>query len=267
MVPMRRALIFLFSLALPLAAAGGTAGAGTVSHEARYTVTLDRLKIAGTVLRASGEMAMRVSRDCEKWTLRHETNFNMVLEGNREIYFENRYRLFESLDGRRLDFRVIHKQNGAVVLNIKGTARLPADGSPGAAHFELPEAKTLPLPPETGFPMAQSNRTIDRLNAGKEFSRYVLFEGSGVYQVTDVAAGSPLVSRIKPEGDVDLLSGRSWRVESTLYPYGAIDSQPAGTTVTQTLANGISTSFLADYGILVARGDLRSIRRIAEPDC
>jgi hypothetical protein len=265
---MRRASYLLILLALLAVPAGGKAHAArTVSHEAHYTVTLDRLKTAGTVLRASGEMAMRVSRDCKKWTLRHETNFSMVLEGNREIYFENRYRLFESLDGKRLDFRVIHTQNGAVVLNIKGTARLPADGTPGAAHFELPEAKTLPLPPETGFPMTQSNLTIDRLSAGKEFSRYVLFEGSGVYQVTDVAAGSSLVSRIEPEGDLDLLAGPSWRVESTLYPYGAIDAQPAGTTVTQTLANGVSTSFLADYGILVARGDLRSIRRIAEPNC
>lgn len=265
---MRRALYFLLLLAPLTAAGGGTAcAAQTVSHEAYYAVTLDHLKMAGTALRSRGEMAMRISRDCEKWTLRHETNFSMTLEGNREIYFENRYRLFESLDGKRLDFRVIHKQNGAVVLNIKGTARLPGDGSPGAAHFELPEARTLPLPPETGFPMAQADLTINRLRTGKAFSRYVLFEGSGVYQVTDVAAGDDMVSHIKPEGDLDLLGGPSWRVESTLYPYGAIDAEPAGTTITQTQANGVSTVFLADYGIMVARGELRSIRRLAEPDC
>lgn len=257
--------LLLASVAAPVVNAAGAAQ--TVSHEAFYKVTLERLKIPGKVLRSSGEMAMSVSRDCEKWTLRHETNFSMELEGNRTSYFVNRYRLYESLDGRRLDFRVVHKQNGHTLLNIKGSATLPADGTNGTARFDLPEERILPLPPKTGFPMAQAHLTIDRLGAGENFSRYVLFEGSGVYQVTDVAAGKDMAVQVLPEGDLGLLGGKSWRVESTLYPYGAIDAEPAGTTITQTQANGVSPAFLVDYGNLVVRGELNSIRRLAEPEC
>jgi hypothetical protein len=115
--------------------------------------------------------------------------------------------------------------------------------------------------------MAQAHLTIDRLDAGEVFSRYVLFEGSGVYQVTDVSAGKDMTIVAPPKGDLGLLGGKSWRVESTLYPYGAIDAEPAGTTITQTQANGVSPAFLVDYGNLVVRGELKSIRRIAEPDC
>ena len=265
---MRRTLFIWLLLGFVAAPAANTAGAAqTVPHEAYYSVTLDRLKIPGKVLRSSGEMAMSVSRDCEKWTLRHETNFSMELEGSREAYFVNRYRLYESLDGTRLDFRVVHKQNGHTVLNVKGSATLPADGSNGTAHFDLPERRSLPLPPKTGFPMAQAHLTIDRLAAGDTFSRYVLFEGSGVYHVTDVSAGKDLTVKAAPAGDLSLLDGKSWRVKSTLYPYGAIDTEPAGITITQTLANGVSPAFLADYGNLVLRGELKSIRRLAEPEC
>lgn len=265
---MRRLWFTLLFLAPVAAPAGNTAGAAqTVPHEAYYNVTLEQLKIPGQVLRSNGEMAMSVSRDCEKWTLRHETNFSVELEGNQTTYFVNRYRLYESLDGRRLDFRVVHKQNGETVLNIKGSATLPVDGSNGTVHFDSPEKRILPLPPKTGFPMAQAHLTIDRLGSGEAFSRYVLFEGSGVYQVTDVAAGKDMAVRAMPEGDLSLLDGRSWRVESTLYPYGAIDAEPAGKTVTQTQENGVSQAFLVDYGILVARGELKSIRRLADPEC
>jgi len=259
--------IWLF-LALAAVPAGNTAGAAqTVPHEAFYTVTLERLNIPGKVVRSSGEMAMSVSRDCEKWTLRHETNFSLELEGQPESYFVNRYRLYESLDGRRLDFTVVHKQDGHTVLNLKGSATLPADGSVGTARFNLPEARVLPLPPKTGFPMAQAHLTIDRLGAGEAFSRYVLFEGSGVYHVTDISAGRDMPVGTTPEGDLSLLGGKSWRVESTLYPYGAIDTGPAGFTITQTQENGVSPAFLVDYGDLVARGELKSIRRLAEPEC
>lgn len=262
----RRALVLL--LASFATQATSTAWAAqTVSHEAFYNISLEQLKMPGTVLRSSGEMAMSVSRDCEKWTLRHETNFRLELEGNQEIYFVNRYRLFESLDGKRMDFRVIHMQNGHTVLNIKGQATLPAGAGTGQAHFELPTERVLPLPPETGFPMTQAHMTIDRLGAGETLSRYVLFEGSGIYQVTDVSAGRNIELHARPEGDVNLLDGRSWRVESTLFPYGAIDSGPAGSTITQTMENGVSPAFLVDYGNLIARGELKSIRRLSEPSC
>lgn len=265
---MRRSWLTLLLLASVATQATGTARAAqTVPHEAFYNITLEQLKMPGTVLRSSGEMAMSVSRDCEKWTLRHETNFRLELEGNQEINFVNRYRLFESLDGKRLDFRVIHMQNGHTVLNIKGQATLPAGQSAGEAHFSLPAEKTLPLPPETGFPMTQAHMTIDRLGAGETLSRYVLFEGSGIYQVTDISAGKDMELHARPEGDTDLLDGRSWRVESTLFPYGAIDSGPAGSTITQTQENGVSPAFLVDYGNLIARGELKSIHRLADPSC
>ena len=241
--------------------------AQTVPHEAYYRVTVEKLKVPGDILSASGEMAMRVSRDCQKWTVQHETNFRVVFSGGRRFDIESTYRIHEALDGARLDFKAITKVNGAIVVNTKGSARILADGTSGEVEFRLPEKRLVKLPPNTGFPLSLANRSIDLLRAGNNINRYVLFDGVGIYHVTDVAAGEAILLSTRPEGDVDLLASRSWRIESTLFPYGVIDSEPAGTVVTQTQENGIASGFLADYGELIARGELKSIRRLPDPDC
>lgn len=252
-------------MALPVATASWATQ--TVPHEAYYKVTVEKLKIPGEILSANGEMAMSVSRDCQKWTVQHETKFQAGFSGGRRFDIESTYRIHEALDGARLDFRAITKVNGVVVVNTKGSARIFADGTRGEVEFRLPENRLVELPPDTGFPLWLANRSIDLLKAGNKINRYVLFDGVGIYHVTDVAAGEAMLLSTRPDGDVDLLAARSWRIESTLFPYGVIDSEPAGTVVTQTQENGIASGFMADYGELIARGELKSIRRLPDPDC
>lgn len=241
--------------------------AQTVPHEAYYKVTIERLKVPGEVLSAGGEMVMSVRRDCKKWTVQHETNFGADFAGGRRFDIESMYRIHEALDGGRLDFRATTRVNGTTVVNTKGTARISPGGGGGEVEFRQPQTGQVKLPPDAGFPVSLANRSIELLKAGNMINRYVLFDGVGIYHVTDVAAGEAMPLSTRPDGDVDLLAARSWRIESTLFPYGVIDSEPAGTVVTQTLENGIASSFLADYGELIAKGELKLIRRLPDPDC
>ncbi len=254
------------AIAFLAALAGAPAQAAqTVPHEAYYSVTLGKLKIPGEVRSSDGNMAVLITRDCQKWTVQQETYFRIWLEDGREIDIRNRYRIHEALDGSRLEFYTLTTVNGRVVINTKGVATMSQDG--GTVSFSKPEENEIALPAGTGFPISVANRSLEALIAGKTISRYLLFDGTGVYHVTDVVAGTPTPLRVTPEGDTDLLRSRAWMVKSALYPYGSVDSEPAGTVVTQTLENGIATRFEVDYGVVTARGVLSSIRRLADFDC
>lgn len=255
------------ALALAIVATPAVAAGQTVPHEARYRVTVEKLRTPGVILNAAGEMAMSVEQDCDKWTVQHETRFGADFVGGDRFSIETLYRIHEAIDGHRLDFRAKTRLNGDLVVDSKGSAILARDGSGGSVKFRRPDYRELPLPAETIFPMAVAHRSIDSLKADKAIGRYVLFDGVGVYHVTDVAAGKPLPMSAKPRGDVELLAVRSWKVESTLFPYGVVDAQPVGIVVTQTQENGIATGFLADYGRLIARGELTSVYRLPDPEC
>lgn len=263
-----RGAVVASGLALALVAvAPNVVAAQTVPHEAHYRVTVDKLRTPGVILNAAGEMAMSVERDCEKWTVQHETRFNANFVGGDRFSIETLYRIHEAIDGSRLDFRATTRLNGNLVVDSKGSARMPRDGSAGSVRLRRPEVRELGLPTGTIFPMAVAHQSIDSLKANKAIGRYVLFDGVGIYHVTDVAAGKPLPLSNKPKGDVELLAVRSWKVESTLFPYGVVDAEPVGIVVTQTQENGIATGFLADYGRLIARGELTSVHRLTEPEC
>ena len=254
------------ALALSVALAGAPAlAARTVPHEAYYAVTLGELKIPGEVSASDGKMALKVTRDCQKWTVQQETYFKVWLKDGREIDIRNRYRIHEALDGGRLEFYALTTVNGEVAINTKGVATMSEGG--GTVSFSKPEENEIALPAGTGFPISVANMSLEGLISGKTISRYLLFDGTGVYHVTDVVAGKPTPLRVTPEGDSELLKSRAWLVESALYPYGSVDSEPAGTVVTQTLENGIATRFEVDYGVVTARGVLSSIRRLDDFDC
>jgi hypothetical protein len=254
------------AMALSAALTGApTLAAQTVPHEAHYVVTLGELKIPGEVRSSDGDMAVRVTRDCQKWTVQQETYFKVWLKDGGEIDIRNRYRIHEALDGSRLEFYALTTVNGRVAINTKGIATMSDDG--GTVSFSKPEERKIALPAGTGFPIAVANMSLEMLISGKTISRYLMFDGTGVYHVTDVVAGKPTPLRVTPEGDIELLDSRVWLVESALYPYGSVDSEPAGTVVTQTQENGIATRFEVDYGMVTARGVLSSIRRLDDFDC
>lgn len=89
------------AIALLAALAGAPALAvQTTPHQAHYVVTLGELKIPGEVRSSEGEMAVRISRDCQKWTVQQETYFKVWLKDGREIDIRNKYRIHEALDGK-----------------------------------------------------------------------------------------------------------------------------------------------------------------------
>ncbi len=237
----------------------------TVPHEAYYTVRLGELKIPGEVQNSEGKMAVRISRDCQKWTVQQETYFKVWLKDGRVIDIRNKYRIHEALDGSRLEFYALTTVNGEVAINTRGIATMSKDG--GTVLFSKPEENEIALPAGTGFPIAVANLSLEALISGKTISRYLMFDGTGVYHVTDVVAGETTPLRVTPEGDTDLLKSRAWLVKSALYPYGSVDSEPAGAVTTQTLENGIATRFEVDYGMVSAHGVLSSIRRLDDLDC
>lgn len=261
---MRRAIATI-ATGLLAGLAGAPALAQTVPHEAHYSVTLGELKIPGEVQSSYGDMAVLITRDCQKWTVQQETYFKVWLKDGREIDIRNRYRIHEALDGSRLEFFALTTVNGNVAINTKGIATMAQDG--GTVTFSKPEENEIALPAGTGFPISVANMSLESLISGETISRYLMFDGTGVYHVTDVVAGKPTPLRVTPEGDIELLDSPAWLVQSALYPYGSADTEPAGTVVTQTLENGIATRFEVDYGVVTARGVLSSIHRRDDFDC
>lgn len=258
-----------FAAAIALGLASSVAGAAqTVPHEAHYRVKLGVLKIPGEVKWSDGDMAVQVTRDCQKWTVQQETWFEVRFADGREFDIRSRYRFHEALDGKRFEFTVVTQVNGQTTLDTKGIAILPEneDGD-GLAMFSKPEAAELELPAGVGFPVTVANRSLEMLASGAPFSRYLIFDGTGLYNVTDIVVGQPIPLKVRPEGDIELLRSRAWRVKSTMFPYKAGDTGPASEVITQTLENGIVDRFVIDYGALTAEGVLSSILRLSDPEC
>ena len=89
------------------------------------------------------------------------------------------YATFESKDGLTMRFRMRQTTDTAVTEQIEGTATLDSVGGPGTIRYTLPEGKTMPLPPGTGFPMGHTEAIIAAAAAGKRFVALPIFDGTG----------------------------------------------------------------------------------------
>lgn len=172
--------LLLAVLGAPAARAATAAPAGVpiVGQRALYQLVLSKPR-AGGVVAGSGRMGFEVMDACDGWAVRQRLEMTLVEADGQVTHTRSDYATFEAKDGRAFRFHNLDVANGEVTDRIVGSARLERMGGGGTVTYSEPQAKTMPLPPGTLFPMAQTEAIIEAARAGKKVMASPLFDGTG----------------------------------------------------------------------------------------
>lgn len=267
---MRRVLLTLLLLA-PVAVLGGPpAGAAAVKiapHEARYEISLESLNIEGYPLSAKGAMAIRLSRDCQKWKTLQEIEFSIGIEGGQPVSLHLMTRTLESLDGTRMEFTGWKSQDGGHRTSLKGMAAMNSDGFGGLASFRQPEETEWVLPSPTQLPIAAMQDLLTALSNGQSEPQSIAFEVLGISEVIGITPGRAVNLKKLETGNAALVKGRSWLVDQAVYFEGIAQNEPFLIETLQIHENGVVSKFWHDYQTMVLSGELVTLSEIPIPDC
>lgn len=248
-------------------AAPSATGAEIIPHEARYEIGLESLNIEGFPLAAGGTMAVRLSRDCQKWETLREMEFSVSMEEGQPINIHTMTRMLEGLDGSRMEFSGWSSQDGKTRASLKGAATLNQDGLGGSASFRKPEEVEWDLPPPTQFPMASLRDFLGALAGGQAGPQSITFEVLGISEVTGVAPGKAINLKKLATFDPALVKGRSWLVDRAVYFEQIAQNEPFLIETLQIHENGVVSKFWHDYKTMVLSAELVALTEIPAPDC
>ncbi len=243
------------------------AAAEIVPHEARYDIKLESLQAEGFPLEADGAMAIRLTRDCQKWELMQELRFNVGVNGGAPINIQMLVRVLEGLDGRRMEFTGWQNQNGGNRMEVRGTAAMNRDGYGGVARFQYPEETDWDLPSPTKFPIAAKNELLAALSSGQANPQSIAFDVLGISEVIRTGPGKAVNFKKIETDNISLVEGRSWLIDRAVYFEAIARNQPFLIETLQIHANGIVSKFWHDYQTMVLSGELVALEEISKPDC
>lgn len=240
------------------------AAAELASYSARYDLVLEELKIPGEVTSWNGAAAVRITRDCQKWSLRTEAAFTLVLADGRVVNFHFAERNRESLDGTRLEFELLLKINGSVSEHRKGVAVLEGKGKPGRVTFRIPKGKTVDLPAGTELPVAGMASLVANLAKGKTQWRQPLFMWGELMTMSHSVDEIGMSLAKQPKGDTRLTKFSGWRIDST-----ARRHESGETLRLQSLVhpNGLTSRYLMEQEIVTYAHELVEITALPTPEC
>lgn len=249
------------------AASPGNAAAELVPHEARYDISLESIQAEGLPIEAGGVMAIRLTRDCQKWELIQEMQFSVGLEGADPIELRVQMKLLEGLDGRRMEFSGWQKKDGRDIVKLRGNAVMDRGGEGGVARFTHPEETEWILPSPTRLMISARSDLLQALAAGKATPQSIAFEVQGVSEVTRVAPGKSIGARALDTKGAELLKERSWTIDRAIYFEEIARNEPWMFETVQVHANGVVSKFWHDYRTMVIAGELVALEKLPEPQC
>jgi hypothetical protein len=252
----------LGALIAPLASA-----AEVVPHKARYELALESLSVEGFPLEASGAMAVRITRDCQKWERLQEMQFSVGVEGGEPINLHMLIRGLEGLDERRMEFTGWQRNEGGDRSSLKGAVAMNGDGYGGTARFQQPVKTDWDLPSPTKLPMAAMNELLDALGRGQTDAQSISFEVLGISEVTRIGPGQAVNYKKIKTDDISLVEGKSWLVDRAVYFEAIAMNEPFLIETLQIHANGVVSKFWHDYHTMVLSGELVALEKISIPDC
>ncbi len=264
---MKKATFALAALATTIAV--GAEAATVQPHEAIYDITVKEWRLPGAVTSYNGRQILRLESTCWAWRLTGRFAIRAQLPDGHNLQFESDISNSEAKDGSRLTFDHKTRMNGRGVAPIRGVASRPHPGAAGQVRLSVPKDQTVALPKDARFPVQSFLWTAQQIEQGKRTMNYVLFDGSGLepMRVFELVTGTANAIKPLPNGDTELLGGRSWRTVGSFHRYTGNAAEPI-TTITQDIHdNGVGSAITFDIGLAVVQLKLRAIRKLPEPSC
>ena len=243
------------------------------AHRALYKLSMDSSH-GGDVTAASGTMAYEITDVCDGWATRQRLAMTLTNRDGQDIESVSDYATWESKDGLSMRFRMRQTTDTAVTDQVEGTAKLDSPGGPGSISYTVPDAKTLPIPAGTAFPMVHTAAIISAAEAGKRFIALPIFDGTGDKGVQDssvaIANWNPPSAAAYP-ALAELPSGRVRvaffdRMQSASTGKGKVAGSPDYEVGMKYWANGVADDLQMDFSDFVMRGKLSEFT-LVEPHC
>ena len=262
---MRYVVLFLVVCALP---AAGNASQ-PIPHEALYDLSVRNWRMPNEITRVVGSQIMRLTRSCKDWTSVAVFRLEAETSDGNAIEFDTDFESIESFDGARLQFRKITRANGELIEQFLGVAAHSGGGEPGTITVLEPAPHTIPLPPETIFPIASFIHSTGQWEAGLRTLNYVTFDGStpDVSRVFEILTGLVTPTPGLAEGDLSLLDGKAWRSAVSYYTYEEGNDEPLTTLTQNVMPNGLAVEITLDIGFAEVVLNLRKVRALPQPSC
>ncbi len=252
-------------IAVLAAFAGQPAAASELAtYTARYDLVLEELNVPGEVAAWDGAAAIRIARDCQKWSLRIEAAFTLSLGDGRVLKYHSVEKYRESLDGTRLEFELLLKINGSVLDHKKGVAILEGKGKPGRVTFSIPQGETLDLPAGTELPVAGSISLVASLAKGRMEWRQIVFMAGELLTLSHSVDEKRVSLAKQPRGDTRLTKFSGWLVYST-----ARQHKTGATLRLQSVVhpNGLASRYVTEQELVTYAHELVEITALPAPEC
>lgn len=246
------------------------AAAGIAPHRAVYELSLGRGSTGGSVADISGIMEFEWADACDGWAVSQRSAMTFLYHSGEEVDLGWSLTSWEAKDGTRYRFFMRQVENGQPIDELRGDAHLDGKGEGGVADYNLPEQRTVVLPPGTMFPTAHSLALLDWVEAGGRSLWSFVFDGSdreGLFGVNAVVMRRFDAEKASPARSPLLTAAPSWRVRMAFFGKGPEATTPEHEQSLRLHANGVVEELLLDYGDFSVEGSLTRLETLPDPSC
>lgn len=269
---LRRLVIVLPALLLPLPATAADATGPLAPHEAEYSMRLNSAKPSSGIVGANGVMRYTFSDSCDGWTVETHTELTLWQTSGGATSTVWDFVSWEAKDGSAYRFRVRNHRDGEIIDSYEGDARLGPDGV-GSATFrdegEDGESVVFDLSSGTLFPTAHTESLIRQARDGKRFFARKVFDGSAIGEAVNVSAA--IGARFPGDSTSALpnllLNTPGWPVVLAFFTPDNASGTPDFEVTLRYHDNGVAESILQDFGDFTLRGTLTALRTPLAPKC
>jgi hypothetical protein len=248
---------------------GAAAAVELTPHEAIYRLTLIQTELKGksAIVQSQGALGVRFRRVCGNWQSQTELLFRLELDNGKTIRIHNMLRLRENEKGGRVEFVGWTDSDKLGKVDTRGNATIPASGDPGEAMFDKPNKDQRKLAIGVGLPTESFMKIMDQLLVGETPAPVHYFDPYSKYTEMRLTGGSPTILKRPPEGNAELVEGKSWRLRVTPVFESEVLNQLGAHTVMQVHANGVASHMILDLGNMKLNAELVKVRRIDSSGC
>ena len=241
-------------------------------HKAVYDVKLLSAKNGSQMVNIRGTMVFSWKPSCDGWITTHEFKLRHDYADMSPSNIASRYTMFESFDGKTLQFNSRQTDNGKIIEEIKGKA------SPSQAVFTAPLIKTLKLPQGVIFPTNHAQDLMRAAKAGKPLHNSIVFDGSDTEgsverntliqkmpdkQITLIPSKTPIPKAIAQ----DLLEGKVYKLRMAFFNENQTDLNADYEMSLLLHENGIISDMIVDYKDFSLSQKLVSLTPIPQDQC
>ena len=240
-----------------------------VPHKAAYIFDMVSADPAGGIADVTGGMTFEWADACDGWALNQHYLLRISNSDGSQTDINTSNVTWEAKDGLRYRFNIKRGRDGKVVEDVRGDARLKAQGSDGTVEFTKPKPHKLALPAGTKFPTDLMLGQMRAAVNGSRMERDLVFEGSTLEGPQSVTT-TILPSRAAQESEIlqpPLGPNATWPMYVAYFPMDNQDGQPETEISLDVQANGVVTKFVVDYGTFKLRAKLAKIAALPDINC